>query len=415
MKNGIKKDVAIYVFTKIEPFADYGFNKSHAVAYAIIAFQTAYLKTYHKEEFIAASMSTTLTNTSKLREYVEELKRLKVLVIRPSINNCFAEFKADTNKIFYGLGAIKSVGFEAISNVIDEREKNGKFKTFSDFINRVDPKDVNKLQLEGLVKAGAFDEIDLNRKKLFEAIPKIIQTIKSKHEERTSNQKNLFDNISNKDNEAFEFETTKPWTKKELLSEEFFSLGFYMSDHPLNEYKEFFTQLEIDSYNEFIESDKSESLVAGTIMSIQEKKSAKGNSYAIIKFSDNKSEFEIFLFAELFVLNREKLKESNSFILTLHKEKNTGENNLMRVNIRKIVDLSDLVNKTYENVSIELDDREKLAELNELLKNNGETKINIILRDSDKNYSFELEKSRRFDFNLFGLIKNKEYVKKISF
>ena len=87
----------------------------------------------------------------------------------------------------------------------------------------------------------------------------------------------------------------------------------------------------------------------------------------------------------------------------------------MRVNIRKIVDLSDLVNKTYENVSIELDDREKLAELNELLKNNGETKINIILRDSDKNYSFELEKSRRFDFNLFGLIKNKEYVKKISF
>jgi len=415
LKNGIKKDVAIYVFTKIEPFADYGFNKSHAVAYAIIAFQTAYLKTYHKEEFIAASMSTTLTNTSKLREYVEELKRLKVLVIRPSINNCFAEFKADTNKIFYGLGAIKSVGFEAISNVIDEREKNGKFKTFSDFINRVDPKDVNKLQLEGLVKAGAFDEIDLNRKKLFEAIPKIIQTIKSKHEERTSNQKNLFDNISNKDNEAFEFETTKPWTKKELLSEEFFSLGFYMSDHPLNEYKEFFTQLEIDSYNEFIESDKSESLVAGTIMSIQEKKSAKGNSYAIIKFSDNKSEFEIFLFAELFVLNREKLKESNSFILTLHKEKNTGENNLMRVNIRKIVDLSDLVNKTYENVSIELDDREKLAELNELLKNNGETKINIILRDSDKNYSFELEKSRRFDFNLFGLIKNKEYVKKISF
>jgi DNA polymerase-3 subunit alpha len=415
LKNGIKKDVAIYVFTKIEPFADYGFNKSHAVAYAIIAFQTAYLKTYHKEEFIAASMSTTLTNTSKLREYVEELKRLKVLVIRPSINNCFAEFKADTNKIFYGLGAIKSVGFEAISNVIDEREKNGKFKTFSDFINRVDPKDINKLQLEGLVKAGAFDEIDLNRKKLFEAIPKIIQTIKSKHEERTSNQKNLFDNISNKDNEAFEFETTKPWTKKELLSEEFFSLGFYMSDHPLNEYKEFFTQLEIDSYNEFIESDKSESLVAGTIMSIQEKKSAKGNSYAIIKFSDNKSEFEIFLFAELFVLNREKLKESNSFILTLHKEKNTGENNLMRVNIRKIVDLSDLVNKTYENVSIELDDREKLAELNELLKNNGETKINIILRDSDKNYSFELEKSRRFDFNLFGLIKNKEYVKKISF
>jgi len=415
LRNDIKKDVANYVFTKIEPFADYGFNKSHAVAYALIAFQTAYLKTYHKEEFIAASMSTTLTNTSKLREYVEELKRLKVDVIRPSINNCFAEFKAEPNKIFYGLGAIKSVGFEAISNIVDEREKKGKFKTFTDFINRVDPKDINKLQLEGLVKAGAFDEIDSNRKKIFDSIPKIIQTIKSKHDEKVSNQTNLFNDINNIDNEIFEFEKTKPWTKKELLSEEFVSLGFYISDHPLNEYKEFFTQLNIESYKDFVESSKSESLIAGTIMSIQEKKSAKGNSYAIIKFSDNKSEFELFLFSDFFLSNRDKLKESNSFILTLHKEKSTDENNLNRVNIRKIVDLSDLVNKPYESVSIELNNKEKLQELNELLKNNGDTKISIILKDDNKNYSFELEKNRKFDFNLFSLIKNKEYVKKISF
>ena len=415
IKNGIKKEVANYVFTKIEPFADYGFNKSHAVAYALIAFQTAYLKTYYKEEFIAASMSTSLTNTGKLREYVEELKRLKVEVIRPSINNCFAEFKPDTNKIFYGLGAIKSVGFEAISNIISEREKNGKFKTFIDFINRVDPKDVNKLQLEGLVKSGAFDEIDLNRKKLFNSIPKIIQTIKSKHDEKMSNQTSLFDDVNNKENESFEFESTKSWTKKELLAEEFTSLGFYISDHPLNEYKEFFTQLDINTYNDFINSNKSEALVAGTIMSIQEKKSIKGNSYAIVKFSDNKSEFEIFLFSDLFSSNREKLKESNSFILTLHKDKNTGENNLTRVNIRKIVDLSDLVNKTYENVSIELENKENLKELNEILKSNGETKINVTLIDHNKSYSFELEKTRKFDFNLFSLIKNKEYVKKISF
>ena len=415
LKNGIKRDVANYVFTKIEPFADYGFNKSHAVAYALIAFQTAFLKTYHKEEFIAASMSTTLTNTSKLREYVEELKRLKVEVIRPSINSCFAEFKAETNKIFYGLGAIKSVGFEAISNVVDEREKNGKFKTFTDFINRVDPKDVNKLQLEGLVKAGAFDEIDLNRKKLFESIPKIIQTIKSKHDEKNSNQTNLFDDINNKDNNKFDFPSTRPWSKKELLSEEFISLGFYISDHPLNEYKEFFTQLEIDSYKDFIESNKSEALIAGTIMSIQEKKSAKGNSYAIVKFTDNKSEFEIFLFSDLFSSNREKLKESNSFILTLHKDKNINENNVARVSVKKIIDLVDLVNKTYESVSIELNNKEKLKELNELLNKNGKTKINVILKDRNKNYNFELQKTRKFDFDLFSLIKNKEYVKKISF
>ena len=415
LKNSIKKDVANYVFTKIEPFADYGFNKSHAVAYALIAYQTAYLKTYHKEEFIAASMSTTLTNTSKLREYVEELKRLQVDVIRPSINNCFAEFKADTNKIFYGLGAIKSVGFEAISNIVNEREKNGKFITFTDFINRMNPQNINKLQLEGLVKAGAFDEIDSNRKKLFESIPKIIQTIKSKYDEKASNQTNLFNDTNNKYNEIFKFKEVEAWTKKELLSEEFVSLGFYISDHPLNEYKEFFKQLEIESYKDFIEGDKSDALIAGTIMSIQEKKSAKGNSYAIVKFSDNKSEFEIFLFSDIFSSNREKLKESNSFILTLHKEKSIDVNTLNRVNVRKIVDLSELVNKPYESVSIELDNKEKLQELNELLKNNGETKINVILRDSNKNYSFELEKNRKFDFSLFNLIKSKTYVKKISF
>ncbi|MDB9761133.1 DNA polymerase III subunit alpha, partial [Pelagibacteraceae bacterium] len=415
LKNGIKKDVANYVFTKIEPFADYGFNKSHAVAYALIAYQTAYLKTYYKEEFIAASMSTSLTNTSKLREYVEELKRLKVVVVRPSINNCFAEFRAEKTKIFYGLGAIKSVGFEAISNIVHEREKNGKFKTFTDFIKRVDPKNVNKLQLEGLVKAGAFDEIDQNRKKLFDAIPKIIQTIKSKHDEKISKQTNLFDESNNKDNEIFKFKDIEGWTKKELLSEEFVSLGFYISDHPLNEYKEFFTQLEIKSYKDFLDGKKSEALVAGTIMSIQEKKSAKGNSYAIIKFSDNKSEFEIFLFSDIFSSNREKLIESNSFILTLHKDKSSDENSLTRVNIRKIVDLSDLVNKTYETVSIELNNREKLQELNDLLKNDGKTKINVILKNNNKNYSFELEKTRKFDFSLFSLIKNKEYVNKISF
>ena len=108
---------------KLSLFAQYGFNKSHAAAYALIAYQTAYLKTYYKEDFIAATMSTELTNTSKLREFVEELKRLEIEIIRPSINNCFADFKTEKNKIYYGLGAIKNVGYEAISNIIKEREK----------------------------------------------------------------------------------------------------------------------------------------------------------------------------------------------------------------------------------------------------------------------------------------------------
>ncbi len=415
VKKGIKKDVANYVFTKIEPFAEYGFNKSHAVAYALIAFQTAFLKTHYKEEFIAASMSTTLTSTGKLREYVEELKRLKIDVVRPSINTCSADFKADKNKIYYGLGAIKNVGFEAISNIVKEREKNGQFKSLLDFINRVDPKDVNKLQLEGLVKAGALDFLDKNRKKLFTSIPKIIQTIKNKHDDKIANQTNLFDDISQTDNELFEFQSEEEWTKKELLLEEFKSLGFYISDHPLNEYQGIFRQLKIISYKNFLEGETNEALVAGTIMSIQEKKSSKGTAFAIIKFSDNSGEFELFLFSEMLISNREKLKESSSFVLTLQKDKIIGENAQRRVNIRKILDLGEIVNKPYEKVSIELNEDYNINDLKEALKEEGETVIKLIVHNDNKKLAFELEKTRKFDLSTFNQVKNKQYVKKISF
>ncbi len=415
MKNGIKRDLANYIFAKIEPFAEYGFNKSHAAAYALIAYQTAYLKTYHKEDFIAATMSTELTSTGKLREFVEELKRLGVNVVRPCINNCFAEFKAEKNKIYYGLGAIKNVGFEAISNIVTEREKNGKFKSFNNFINRIDSRDVNKLQLEGLVKAGAFDDIEINRKKIFSSIPQIIQTIKNINEDKTSNQSNLFDTFSDSEKNIFNFKTEKPWTKKELLSEEFSSLGFYISDHPLNEYKELFSQLQIKSYKEFISKAIKEVLVAGTIMSIQEKKSSKGTPFAIVKFSDNSSEFELFLFSELLTANRDKLKESASFILTLQKDRPLGENTQQRINVKKILDLSEMIRKPYENVSIELSRDYDIDELKEVLRETGSTKINFIVKDNNKSFAFELEKTRKFDLNTFNNVKNKQYVKKISF
>ena len=122
-KNGIGKDIAVFIFQKIKPFAEYGFNKSHAAAYALIAYQTAFLKKYYPEDFIAATMSTELSNTDKLREFVEELKRLKINIVRPCINKSFADFKSEKNKIYYALSAIKSVGKEAVSNIIKEEKK----------------------------------------------------------------------------------------------------------------------------------------------------------------------------------------------------------------------------------------------------------------------------------------------------
>ena len=414
LKNGIAKDVANFVFTKIEPFAQYGFNKSHAAAYALIAYQTAFLKTFYKEDFIAATMSTELTNTSKLREFVEELKKLNIEIIKPSINKCFPDFRAVDGKIIYGLGAIKNVGLEAIKNIIQERNNNGEYKSFIDFINRVDAKDVNKLQLEGLVKAGVFDEFNKDRNMILNSIPKIIQKIKNINDDKNNHQSNLFDDQDN-NKEEFEFLPSTPWSVKELLSEEFKSIGFYLTNHPLNEFEEIFDQLKINSYSQFYKNDKKESLVAGTIMSIQEKKSAKGTPYAIVKFSDKKTEFELFLFAEILVKNREKLKESESFVLTLQKDKIPGEDIKKRINVKKILSLEDVINKPYSKITIELKNNYNLDEIKKLFLSKGETQINILIKEKNFKAIYSLEENRKFDLNQLKTLKANKYVEKITF
>ena len=412
IQNGIKKDLANYIFTKIEPFAEYGFNKSHAAAYALIAYQTAYLKTYYKEEFIASTMSTETTNTSKLREFVDELKRLKVEVVRPDINECFADFKSIRKRILYGLGAIKNVGSEAIANLIEEREKNGKFKSLMDFLRRVNPKDINKLQLEGLVKSGAFDKIEKNRKGIFNSIPKMIQLNKLFYDEKISKQSNLFDIKDETKSEKFIFDNNSVWESKELLNEEFKSLGFYISDHPLNNYSSIFLQLNIKPYRDFITDHNNEGIVAGTLMSLQEKKSSKGTPFAIAKFSDNYGEFELFIFSELLIQNREILKEGESFVITLFKETKTEQK---RVNVKKIISLDNLLNSNYKKVSIEINDNSNFNELKKLLETKGETEIKIVLKENDNKFTFKLENLRKFDLKLFNEVKNRQYVKKITF
>ena len=358
-------------------------------------------------------MSTELTNTSKLREFVEELKRLKIEIIKPSINKCFAEFKAIDGKIFYGLGAIKNVGFEAISNIIDEREKNGKFSSLIDFINRVDAKDVNKLQLEGLTKAGVFDEFEKDRNKIIISIPKIIQLIKNINDDKYNNQSSLFGNNENT-KEEFEFLPSIAWKQKELLSEEFKSLGFYISNHPLNEYDKAFEQLKIISFNQFFNNDQNEGLVAGTIMSIQEKKSIRGTPYAIIKFSDKEGEFELFLFSEVLVDNRDKLVESESFVINLQKDISLNNDAKKRVNVRKIMSLEDVLNKPYSNVTIELKENYNLKEIKSILSKTGETKINIIIKDQNIKAKYLLQNNRKFDLKHLKALKAMNFVTKIT-
>ena len=280
-------------------------------------------------------------------------------------------------------------------------------------MHRVDAKDVNKLQLEGLVKSGALDEFNNDRNKILSSIPRIIQQIKNINENKLSNQTSLFNEDRNEKNH-FEYVRTQKWTKKELLREEFKSLGFYISDHPLNEYKDVFDQLKIISFKNFISESGNEALVAGTIMSFQEKKSAKGTPFAIVKFSDNEGEFELFLFAEILIQNRDKIKESESFILTLQKDKSLNDKNQRRVNLKKILSLNDMIDKPYSKVTIELKENYDMNEIKNILNKEGKTEISLIINNNNKRIHYNLQNGRKFDLNQLKMMKNKEYVKKIT-
>ena len=336
-------------------------------------------------------------------------------MIRPNINVSYTDFRAINNKIYYGLGAIKNVGSVAVSQIIKEREQNGKFKSIFDFIKRIDPKNINKLQLEGLIKAGAFDDFDKNRRRLVESVPTIISTAKNIFENKIAKQNSLFDESEKNEDDEILAKNITPWENKINLFEEFKSLGFYISDHPLNSFSPLLKTLKVSNYREFLNSTKSDGLIAGTLMSIKEKKSAKGTPFAIAKFSDNETEFELFIFSETLITNRDILKESSSFILTLQKDRN-NESGKFRFNLKNIEGLEKMIDRIYsDTVKIELNENYDLNDLKEILKESGNTKIKIIISKDNKKLSFDLKNCRKFDHNKFIFIKNKEYVKNIVF
>jgi DNA polymerase-3 subunit alpha len=407
LKNGIAKDVAASIFLKIEPFAEYGFNKSHAAAYAIISYQTAFLKTYYPNEFFAASMTMDLSNQNKLSEFHEELKRINIKVIRPDINKCFADFQFDENNFYYALGGIKSVGYEAISNVVKERKANGEFKSISDFLNRVNPKDINKLQLEGLVKSGAFDSINNNRQALFNSIPNFILKTKNIYENKVANQIDLFGETSENDTDIVQ--NIEEWNFEERLAREFEAVGFFISDHPLNQFKEIFDDYKIIDYQKFnLNDDFKDANIASTLLKVNERKTAKGNSYAVLKLTDLSGVFELFIFSDTLELNREILKEGSSLILTLNKSISDNENRLKRINVRKVASLKDLFKSPIKEVTFNIKLEKQLSEICDFLNKKGDTIVNINFSNDANSYNFQLKNRRNIDRKSLNLLRNKE-------
>jgi DNA polymerase-3 subunit alpha len=412
LNNGIAKDVAAGIFLKIEPFAEYGFNKSHAAAYAIISYQTAYLKTYYPKEFIAASMTMDISNQNKLSEFYEELKRLNIKITRPDINECFADFRTINDNFYYALGGIKAVGYEAISNVVEERVKNGEFSSINDFLKRINPKDMNKLQLEGLVKAGAFDNLNTNRQALFDSIPNFILKTKNIYDNKLNNQIDLFSEEEISKNDIIN--NIEDWNFEERLSKEFEAVGFFISDHPLNQFTEIFDDYKIKDYSDFNLNDEIKNTnIAATLLKVQERKTAKGNSYAVLKLTDLVSVFEIFIFSDILELNREILIEGNSLILTLVKSISNDENRFKRINVQKIGSLKDLFNSPIKEVFFKVKSLDEVNEISNILYEEGKTTINIDMTNKDKILNFKLKNNRNLDRKSLNLLRKREILSTI--
>tara|TARA_Y100001936_G_scaffold171452_1_gene167784 strand:- start:2531 stop:3601 length:1071 start_codon:yes stop_codon:yes gene_type:complete len=354
-----------------------------------------------------------ISNQNKLSEFYEELKRLKIDVVRPDINECYENFRTHDDKFYYALGAIKAVGYEAITNIVNERIKNGKFKSINDFINRVNPKDINKLQLEGLVKAGAFDNLNTNRQALFNSIPSMISKNKNIFDNKSVNQIDLFaDDENTQDNIV---NNIKDWKFEERLSKEFESVGFFISDHPLNQFTEIFTDYKIIDYSQFISDEKiNNGNVAATLLKLQERKTSKGNSYAVLKLTDLTSVFELFIFSDVLELNREILKEGSSLILTLVKNISNDENRFKRINVQKIASLMDLFNSPIKEVLFDIKSNEELDEISKILNEDGKTVVNINLSSKNNFFKFRLKNNRNLDRKSLNLLRKHQIQAKIS-
>ena len=254
VRNGIDEKSANTIFDEMAEFAKYAFNKSHAAAYAVVSYRTAFLKAYYKEEFMAATLNSFLGNLDKVPLYIEECRKMGIEILKPDINKSFTKFTVDNGKIRFGLGSIKNVGNSVIDNIVQNREENGPFKDFADFCERMQDSSVNKKCIESLIKAGVFDEFEQTRSTLMASYEDIVDSISNSNKKGLKGQVTMFDlafgNGDSKDAEQdnqldkmkYNYTVLKEYSEKELLAMEKEMLGLYISGHPLEAYRKIIEQ-----------------------------------------------------------------------------------------------------------------------------------------------------------------------------
>ncbi|MEX1108660.1 MAG: DNA polymerase III subunit alpha, partial [Dongiaceae bacterium] len=385
LARGVQENTAAHIFRQVEKFAGYGFNKSHAAAYALVAYQTAWMKANYPVEFFAALMTLDIHSSDKLNLFRQELERMGIRMLAPDINRseaCFTvEPVADGGlAVRYALAAIKNVGAGAMEALTADRDANGPFKDIGDLARRLDPRHVNKRPLENLIRAGALDSLDQNRRRLFESSDVILRHANAEVAARESNQTNLFGDAEAMP--SFDLPPIEDWLPLERLQHEFEAIGFYISAHPLDSYVTSLRRLDVTRFADLATwlqgRPTNRARLAGIVISRQERTSARGNRFAFVQFSDSSGVFEATVFSDQLFSARQLLEPGRMVVITADAR---HEEDSFRLTLQSIEPIDEATRNAAAGLKVFLNAPGPLESLKQIIAREGKGKgrINLVL------------------------------------
>ena len=406
---GISKGKANEIFELLAKFANYGFNKSHAAAYGLISYQTAYLKAHHPVEFLAACMCLDLGNTDKLNDFRLDAQRLGIRIEPPCVNKSSCRFEPGDRCIYYALAALKGVGEGACEHICEVRPKGG-FGSLEEFFRLVDPRQVSKRVVEGLICGGAFDGFGRAREDLMEGIDRLMGLSQREAENRASGQVDMF-------GESGEAETVRlpravPWSTAERLMREFKVMGFYLSAHPLDEHGDALRKQQVQSFAEFQDAVKRGHMagkLAATVVGRQERRTRSGGKMAIYQLSDPTGQFEARMFSEGLMRYRDTLEDGRSVILNVVASERDDETSLTIVDAKPLGDGSDA-----RVLRVFLRDSASIRAIARHLNHDGDGSVRFVVMRGGEEVEIALPEQYRVDRAIANAIKAAEGVQDVE-
>lgn len=386
-KNGLTKELANNIFELMAKFAEYGFNKSHSAAYALISYRTLYLKTHYPIEFMAGLLTSELGNTEKISFYIQEAKKMGIKVLPPDVNESYSKFTVVGDTIRFGLNGIKNVGVGAIASIIKTRESEGKFTTLYDFCERVDLRLVNKRVIESLIKCGAFDSLGAKRSQLLQILDYALEVGSYVQKEKANGQTSLFETLDDFKKTYQELPDIPEWPESKLLKFEKEIIGIYITSHPLAKYEEEIKKYSTCSITSLKESkDKAQVTIGGLIKSVKQITTKDEKQMAFVSLEDTVSSIEVVVFADVFERCSDKLRK-DAFVL-IKGRVNLQDGKMPKINAEEIIELAEAEAEFSKIVHIKVDesvDEKRLLQLKSLLsKFRGNSTIHMHVMDVDK-------------------------------